>query len=69
MVLSMEEGRVTFEHKDYSDGNKTKIMTLEAGELIQHFLLHILPSEFVRIRQFGFPAKWARKKMALCCIA
>jgi len=29
-LLSMEGGRVSFEWKDYADGNKTKIMTLDA---------------------------------------
>src|SRR5262245_51573929 len=66
-LLSMEAGRVTFEYKDYADGNKKKIMTLEATEFIRRFLLHILPSGFVRIRQFGFLANRARgKKLALC---
>src|ERR1700731_3557468 len=66
-LLSMEEGRVTFAYKDYADGNQSKVMTLEATEFIRRFLLHILPSGFVRIRQFGFLANRARgKKLALC---
>ena len=63
----MENGRVTFADKDYADGNKSKVMTLEATEFIRRFLLHILPTGFVRIRQFGFLANRARgKKLALC---
>ena len=66
-LLSMENGRVTFAYKDYADGNKSKVMTLEATEFIRRFLLHILPGGFVRIRQFGFLANRARgKKLALC---
>jgi hypothetical protein len=66
-LLSMEDGRVTFRYKDYADGNKTKILTLEATGFIRRFLLHILPSGFVRIRQFGFLANRAGgKKLALC---
>jgi hypothetical protein len=66
-LLSMEEGRVRFEYKDYADGNQIKVMTLEATEFIRRFLLHILPSGFVRIRQFGFLANRARgKRLALC---
>jgi hypothetical protein len=66
-LLSIEDGRVTFEWKDYADGNKTRIMTLDAVEFIRRFLLHILPSGFVRIRQYGFLANRARKeKLALC---
>jgi hypothetical protein len=68
-LVSMEEGRVSFEYKDYADGNQRKVMTLEATEFIRRFLLHILPSGFVRIRQFGFLANRARgKKLALCRI-
>jgi hypothetical protein len=66
-LVSMEEGRVSFEYKDYADGNQRKVMTLEATEFIRRFLVHILPSGFVRIRQFGFLANRARgKKLALC---
>jgi hypothetical protein len=66
-LLSMEDGRVTFEYKDYADGDQKKVMTLEATEFIRRFLLHVLPSGFVRIRQFGFLANRARgKKLALC---
>jgi hypothetical protein len=66
-LLSMEDGRISFEYKDYADGDKKKVMTLEATEFIRRFLLHVLPSGFVRIRQFGFLANRARaKKLALC---
>jgi hypothetical protein len=66
-LLAMEDGRVTFEWKDYASGNQTKVMTLDAVEFIRRFLLHILPRGFVRIRQFGFLANRARgKKLALC---
>jgi hypothetical protein len=66
-LLSMEDGRVSFEYKDYADSNQIKVMTLDAVEFIRRFLLHILPSGFVRIRQFGFLANRTRgKKLALC---
>ena len=66
-LLSMENGCVTFEWKDYANGSKTGTMTLDANEFIRRFLLHILPGGFVRIRQYGFLANRARgKKLALC---
>ena len=66
-ILSFDGGRVTFFWKDYADGNKTKAMTLHAVEFIRRFLLHILPSGFVRIRQFGFLANRVRReKLAIC---
>ena len=42
-------------------------MTLDAIEFIRRFLLHVLPSGLVRIRQFGFLANRVRKhKLELC---
>jgi hypothetical protein len=66
-LLSLVEGRVSFEWKDYADGSRTKTMTLEAVEFTRRFLLHVLPSGFVHIRHFGFLANRYRKtKLALC---
>jgi len=66
-LLSLTDGRVTFEWKDYAGGNQTKAMTLEAVEFIRRFLLHVLPSGFVHMRHFGFLANRNRKeKLALC---
>jgi hypothetical protein len=66
-LLSMQDGRVTFEWKDYAAGNHTKTMTLEPAEFIRRFLLHVLPSGFVHIRHFGFLANRKKKqKLALC---
>jgi hypothetical protein len=66
-LLSIENDCVRFEYKDYADGNQTEVMTLAATEFIRRFLLHILPSGFVRIRQFGFLSnRERRKKLASC---
>jgi hypothetical protein len=66
-LISMEGGRVTFLWKDYADGSRTKAMTLDAVEFIRRFLLHVLPSGFVRIRQYGLLANRARgEKLAQC---
>ena len=66
-LLSLENGRVTFEWKDYAHGNQIKPMTLDAAEFMRRFLLHVLPPGFVRIWQFGFLANRVRKqKLALC---
>lgn len=66
-LLSIADGRVNFEWKNYADGNQTKTMGLEAVEFIRRFLLHVLPSGFVHIRHFGFLANRSRKKkLALC---
>ena len=42
-------------------------MTLKADEFIRRFLLHVLPSRYVRIRHFGLLANRKRKNtIALC---
>jgi len=66
-LRSLEQGRVTFDWKDYADRGRTKTMSLDAVEFIRRFLLHVLPSGMVRIRQFGFLANRVRHhKLELC---
>ena len=66
-LRALQNGRVSFDWKDYADHSRTKIMTLDAVEFIRRFLLHVLPSGFVRIRQFGFLANRVRKQKLLQC--
>jgi hypothetical protein len=66
-LVSLENGPVTFQWKDYADQSRSKSMTLEAVEFMRRFLLHVLPRGFVRIRQFGLLANRVRKdKLVLC---
>jgi hypothetical protein len=66
-LRSLENGRVTFDWKDYADRSRTKPMTLDAVEFLRRFLLHVLPSGMVRIRQFGFLANRIRRhKLEQC---
>lgn len=66
-ILNVENGSVTFAFHDRADGNKRKIMTLPAEEFIRRFLLHSLPSAFVRIRHFGFLSNRSKKHdLPLC---
>jgi hypothetical protein len=51
-----ETGRVTFTYRDPKDGDRTKLMTLDAHEFIRRFLLHVLPRGYVRIRHYGLMA-------------
>lgn len=55
-LISMRDGRVRFQYKDYADGQKSKRMTLSAEEFLRRFLLHVLPKGFVRIRHYGLLA-------------
>ena len=65
-LLALEDGQVTFEWKDYRDG-QLKRMTVSADEFLRRFLLHTLPSGFQRIRYYGFLANCHRAaRLQLC---
>lgn len=53
-IVSFTGGKVTFRWRDYRDGNRMKVSTIDAMEFVRRFLLHVLPDRFVRIRYFGF---------------
>lgn len=66
-LISVQEGQVTFRWRDSADGNRQKLMTIDAVEFIRRFLLHVLPRGFVKIRHFGFLANRNRREaLALC---
>lgn len=68
-ILSIEDGNVTFKWKDYRDGEQ-KIMTITAEEFIRRFLLHVLPSGFMKIRHFGILSNRNKStKLKKCQIA
>ena len=52
-IVSIEKDTVTFNWRDYKDNSKHKVMTLSAEEFIRRFLIHILPSGFMKIRHYG----------------
>ena len=66
-LISHADGVVRFRWKDYADGDRVKVMTLDVEEFIRRFLLHVVPTGFVRIRHFGFLANRTRRaKLARC---
>src|SRR5205807_2743394 len=66
-LRALENGRVSFEWKDYAHHSQRKIMTLDAVEFMRRFLLHVLPSGLVRIRHFGFLANRFRTRNLQRC--
>jgi hypothetical protein len=52
-IVSIENGNVLFKWRDYKDNSKCKLMTVSADEFIRRFLIHVLPSGFVKIRHYG----------------
>ncbi len=66
-IVSVQDERVTFKYKDYQDESKPKTLTLHAQEFMRRFLLHVLPSSFVRIRHYGiFGSKYKKRNLELC---
>src|SRR5207244_1060266 len=66
-LLSLEDGHVRFRWRDSQHHNQIKQMSLDAVEFIRRFLLHVLPSGFVKIRHFGFLSNRNRKAMVQRC--
>lgn len=65
-LVELTDEYVRFRWKDYRQPERPKMMTLQAGEFIRRFLLHVLPDGFRRIRHFGFLANTHRTaKLAL----
>jgi hypothetical protein len=61
-LIAADSRGVTFTFKDYrieGAGRYTK-MTLETGEFIRRFLIHVLPKGFHRIRHYGLLASGTR---------
>jgi Putative transposase len=57
-LISADASGVTFKYKDYriEGPERYKTMTLEPGEFIRRFLMHVLPKGFHRIRHYGLLA-------------
>ena len=61
-LIAADASGVTFTFKDYriEGPGRYKRMTLETGQFIRRFLIHILPKGFHRIRHYGLLASSAR---------
>jgi Putative transposase/Transposase zinc-binding domain len=64
-LIAADANSVTFKAKDYRiDGpGRYTTMTLETGEFMRRFLLHVLPKGFHRIRHYGLLAGTAKAEM------
>jgi len=49
-LVSLTEGKVSFQARDNSRPGQKRLVTLTAPEFIRRFLLHVLPPRFVKIR-------------------
>jgi hypothetical protein len=55
-LVSCQDGQVTFRARNNASPEKPRLVTLPAQEFIRRFLLHVLPSGFVKIRHYGLLA-------------
>jgi len=62
-LVALKEGRVTFRYRDRKHGDARRLLTLEAPDFVQRFLLHVLPRGFVRVRHFGLQANGCRSRL------
>jgi putative transposase/transposase-like zinc-binding protein len=68
-LVDHQDGCVRFRWKDYADHNRLKVLTLDADEFLRRFLLHVVPSGFMRIRHFGLLANRTRRSTLTRCRA
>ncbi len=61
-LVALRDNRVSFRYRDRKRST-TRLLTLEAPDFIQRFLLHILPRGFVRVRHFGLQANASRSRL------
>lgn len=66
-LVELTEETVSFKWKDYADNDREKVMTLSHGEFIRRFLLHVLPTGYVKIRYFGFLGQSVKKERLQLC--
>lgn len=55
-IVEVKGGQVRFTFRNRRQGDQLQCMELPAHTFISRFLLHVLPSGFVRIRHYGFLA-------------
>ena len=60
-LVFVGDGVVRFRYTDYAAGGTTKVMELRAEEFLRRFLLHVVPTGFVRIRHYGVLANRTRQ--------
>jgi integrase len=66
-LLSLDNGKVRFRWRDSRHNNRSSVMKLDEVEFIRRFLLHVLPSGFVKIRHFGLLANRNRRQALTLC--
>lgn len=65
-IISVDERRVTFSARGKTPGSPRRTVTLDNGEFIRRYLMHVLPPGFQKIRYFGFlNNRWKTRNLKL----
>jgi hypothetical protein len=68
-LIAHQDAKVTFRWRDRANGDRVKLMTLDALEFLRRFLLHVVPAGFMRVRHYGLLANASRKTSLVVCRA
>jgi Putative transposase len=68
-ILDVQDGWVRFAYRNRRQSHRAQTMTLAADECIRRFLLHVLPSGFMRLRHYGFLANRHKARTLRRCRA
>jgi hypothetical protein len=60
----MTDDAVSFLGKDYRQQGRRKVMTLDAGEFMRRFLLHVLPPRLPSHPPLRLPRQWPSRSPA-----
>ncbi|QEN04346.1 IS91 family transposase [Thiospirochaeta perfilievii] len=66
-IINVDNDNVSFLYKDYKEGNKKKLYIMNVMDFISSFMLHIVPSRFVRIRYYGLMSNRNKKSNLQLC--
>jgi hypothetical protein len=67
LAIDPRSGDVTFRFKDYARKSRRERMTLSPIEFIRRFLLHVVPSGFMRIRHYGLLSNRLQHELLPLC--
>jgi len=66
-LLDVHDGQICFTYRNRRAGDRLEQMTVDAHTFLRRFLLHVLPTGFVRLRHYGFLANRCKARALPQC--
>jgi hypothetical protein len=66
-LVDVRDGQVCFTYRNRRNGDTLEQMTVDAHTFLRRFLLHVLPTGFVRLRHYGFLANRCKARTLPQC--